>query len=458
MRSVLILEDKPDRLEGFRKAVRSLGSEFVIREWSTATSMIAECEEHLENTVLISLDHDLVAEPSAGVDPGTGLHVALHLAGYLPVCPVVIHSSNTDASWSMHNELRFAGWQVERVGPIGDDWISGTWLPTARSLLSARSASVTLRRPADHIERMKRTLLSLEGLAIGDALGEMLSYRCGEAGRRIAERDLVGGPWFHTDDTEMALSIVEVLRLYGFLNQDALARRFAWRFQRDPDRGYGSMTRKQLYELQAGGKWQATAGAAFGGQGSMGNGGAMRVAPLGAYFADNIAQVAGESKASCVVTHTHPEGIAGAIAVAVAAAVAWQQRESSSSSRRRVFFDTVLTHTPPSNVREGIERAAQLPETFSAQDAARVLGNGSLVTSQDTVPFALWCAAKHLDNYPDALATAICGGGDCDTNAAIVGGIVSLAVGHNMLPAVWREARERFPFEKPQERDKRSKT
>jgi hypothetical protein len=36
-----------------------------------------------------------------------------------PACPVVIHSSNTDRAWSMHNELRFAGWHVERVGPMG---------------------------------------------------------------------------------------------------------------------------------------------------------------------------------------------------------------------------------------------------------------------------------------------------------------------------------------------------
>jgi ADP-ribosylglycohydrolase len=295
---------------------------------------------------------------------------------------------------------------------------------------------------------MQRALLSLEGLAIGDALGEMLSYRFEEAQHRIAERRLVGGPWFHTDDTEMAISIVEVLRLYGFINQDALARRFSWRFQRDPERGYGSMTRKQLYELQTGANWRTTAAAAFGGQGSMGNGGAMRAAPVGAYFADDLEQAVAQSKDSCTVTHTHPEGVAGSVAVAVAAAVACQLRGVPTADRVRSFFDTVISHTPPSKVREGIEKASTLPEQLSVQDSARVLGNGTLVTAKDTVPFALWCAARNLDNYANALSMTIMGGGDCDTNAAIVGGIVSLAVGGETIPADWREARERFPFDK----------
>jgi hypothetical protein len=35
----------------------------------------------------------------------------------------------------MHNELRFAGWNVERVGPIGEGWIQCLWLPKVKALL-----------------------------------------------------------------------------------------------------------------------------------------------------------------------------------------------------------------------------------------------------------------------------------------------------------------------------------
>ena len=98
------------------------------------------------------------------------------------------------------------------------------------------------------------------------------------------------------------------------------------------------MTRIQMREIMAGAKWRDMAANAFGGQGSMGNGSAMRVATLGAYFADDLERCAEEAKASSLVTHTHPEGIAGAIAVAVAAAMAWQLREDTDADRARAFL------------------------------------------------------------------------------------------------------------------------
>ena len=79
--------------------------------------------------------------------------------------------------------------------------------------------------------------------------------------------------------------------------------------------------------------------------------------------------------------------------------------------------------------------------------AAKILGNGSAVTAPDTVPYCLWSAARHLDDYKEALVSTITGDGDCDTNAAIVGGIVALYVGMEGIPAEWRAARERFDFD-----------
>jgi len=88
--------------------------------------------------------------------------------------------------------------------------------------------------PENHLERLERALLSLEGLAIGDAFGEMLAYNCAAARERV-ERGLSAGPWFHTDDTEMALSIFETLRTHGRIDADELALRFAERFRQDPE-------------------------------------------------------------------------------------------------------------------------------------------------------------------------------------------------------------------------------
>jgi ADP-ribosylglycohydrolase len=442
MRLILILEDNAERQAAFHAAVAELGSDVELRLWRDALSFIAEAESSFSDAVLISLDHDLNPQPGATRDPGTGLDAAAFLADCLPVCPIIIHSSNTDRAWSMHNELRFASWPVERVGPLDDTrWIGSAWLAQARAMMAAHRNTHIERRPTDHAQRMARARLSLDGLGLGDAIGEMCAYQPQRAPRRLRENDLPAGLWFHTDDTEMAISIYQVLRLHGFIQLDALARRFARRFERDCERGYGRMTRIQLQQMLAGEKWQTTSANAFGGQGSMGNGAAMRVGPLGAYFAGDLARVVEEARQSAIVTHTHPEGVAGAIAIAAAAALADRLSERSDSGLRE-FWEGVLECTPESRVRRTIALAQTIPFECPPETAAKALGNGSAVTAPDTVPYALWCAARHGNDFAAALGAAIQTGGDCDTNAAIVGGIVSLAVGREGIPDQWLAARE----------------
>jgi ADP-ribosylglycohydrolase len=176
----------------------------------------------------------------------------------------------------------------------------------------------------------------------------------------------------------------------------------------------------------------------------MGNGGAMRVAPLGAYFGDDLERCAAEAKAASMVTHTHPEGVAGTIAVAVAAAMAWQLKNASPNERPIRFFDEILRLTPDSRVRQGILQASQMPADAPSEDVAKTLGNGSLVTAPDTVPFCIWMAAHHLADFKKALSQTIREGGDCDTNAAIVGGIVALSAGRESIPVEWINAREQI--------------
>ena len=443
MKTILILEDNDERIAAFQQTVTALGDGFEVKIWRDVPSMIAECEAFFPATVLISLDHDLNPAPGATADPGTGVDVARFLGDFMPVCPVLIHSTNTDRVYSMHNELRFAGWTVDRVGPLGTDWIQTSWLRNVKRLLEESSNTWKARLPTDHATRVERAKLSLDGLGLGDALGEMLCYQAQAAPRRLAENNMPAGPWFHTDDTEMAISILAILKSHGFVDQDALAKRFARRFERDPDRGYGKMTRIQMREIMAGAKWRDTAANAFGGQGSMGNGSAMRVAPLGAYFADDLKQCVEQARLSSLVTHTHSEAIAGSIAVAVAAAMAWQLGVNSPE-RSQQFFDALLEYTPESQVRRGILIASTTPRDLPDVDVARALGNGSLVTAPDTVPICVWMAAHHSNHFVEALGKTICVGGDSDTNAAIVGGIVALSAGRESIPQEWLNARERI--------------
>lgn len=294
--------------------------------------------------------------------------------------------------------------------------------------------------PDDHLDRMDRTMTSLQGLSVGDAFGER--FFCGMPEWAIANRAMPAEPWRYTDDTMMAVSIVEVLQRHGGIDCDDLAARFAARFRAEPGRGYGPTAIRVLEEVGNGVPWQEAAAKPLDGQGSMGNGGAMRVAPVGAYSADDFDAVVDNARASAQVTHAHPDGQAGAIAVAVAAAEAWRLRGSAQSDAGARILAVAIEHTPQGMTREGLVRAMRLPFDADVQAAASVLGNGTMVVSYDTVPFALWCAARHLGNYEEAMWATVSGFGDRDTTCAIVGGIVALAVGRHGIPDAWVKARE----------------
>ncbi|GAB4455219.1 MAG: hypothetical protein OHK0029_10960 [Armatimonadaceae bacterium] len=77
--------------------------------------------------------------------------------------------------------------------------------------------------------------------------------------------------------------------------------------------------------------------------------------------------------------------------------------------------------------------------------AAGILGNGILVSAQDTVPFCLWSAGEKLDNFAEATWQTVTGFGDRDTTCAIVGGIVAAYVGTEGIPADWIASREPLP-------------
>ena len=298
-----------------------------------------------------------------------------------------------------------------------------------------------LSLPKDHAQRMQRALLSLDGLSVGDAFGETFFTSPAIIEARLHARQVPPGPWVVTDDTTMALSIVRCLHRQARINQDTLAFAFAQEYLREPTRGYGGMAQQILYAISQGMPWKTAASRAFDGQGSCGNGGAMRSAPIGAYFADDYARVVHEAKLSAEVTHAHPDGKTGAAAVALAAA--WMvQRGKSTGQPGHALIEFVLEHIPQTETFRALAKALRVPLDLPPRAAASMLGNGSRVIASDTVPFCLWCAARHADNYADALWSTVSGLGDCDTNCAIVGGIVAMSGGRENIPTEWLNARE----------------
>lgn len=292
-----------------------------------------------------------------------------------------------------------------------------------------------------HDEARARARLSLEGLSVGDAFGETHGFlppdeRARDASEAFA---LEAGRWAWTDDTAMAISIVEQLIARGGIDEAALAEAFAARHTAEPGRGYGRGAHQVLAMIREGTPYDVAAASLFDGTGSAGNGGGMRSAPVGAYFAGDVAAVVEHARRSAAPTHANLDGIAGAIAIAVAAA-----RVFAGERDGKRLLEAVIEHTPSSATRDGLIKARGLREMEPAV-AAHVLGNGAYVRSADTVPFAVWCAARHVRDYEAAMWTCVDVGGDVDTMCAMVGGIVVGAVGESGIPVRWRSAREPLP-------------
>ncbi|GAA1351455.1 ADP-ribosylglycohydrolase family protein [Streptomyces beijiangensis] len=281
---------------------------------------------------------------------------------------------------------------------------------------------------------------SLEGLALGDAFGErwfplfrepLQAYNDIRARRTPEELR-----WHWTDDTALALAIQRVLDEHGTVDQDRLAACFALTFDADPGRGYGHGMHMLLPALLPEPEgWRTLAPGLFEG-GSLGNGAAMRVAPLGAWFSDDLEVVARQAELSAEVTHAHPQGIAGAVAVATAAAL---------SVRGELDIRAVAERTPEGAVREGLLRAVGVPFATEPWKASDLLGNGQRIRADDTVPFAVWTAARHPEDLEAALWATAEALGDVDTTCAITGGIVAARTGVEGVPASWRERRESLP-------------
>ncbi|NUT37167.1 MAG: ADP-ribosylglycohydrolase family protein [Hamadaea sp.] len=281
---------------------------------------------------------------------------------------------------------------------------------------------------------------SLHGLALGDAFGQTwFRPEGGDADTLIAQRRPQRGPWQWTDDTAMALTVFRMLRERGEICQDELAERFASAYQSDPYRGYGPSMHGVLREIFEGEPWAEVTGRQFDGLGSWGNGAAMRVAPLGAWFADDVTIAAEQAALSAAVTHAHPEAVAGAVAVAVAAALAVRGVSGSS------LLKSVLARTPDSEVASRLRRIADAPFSLEPQWIASTVGSGWQVSAPDTVPFAVWCAARHLDDLAGALWATASGAGDVDTTCAIVGGIVGARTGLTGEAQRMLSAREPLP-------------
>jgi hypothetical protein len=128
---IVILEDNPDRQAVMRACLADRFYTFDAHFFDDAGETIRYLDDHLADTVVISLDNDLDLKSGPdgrSIDPGEGREVADFLAGKPVVCPVILASTNSFAVNAMEGVLRDAGWKTFRVVPFDDtNWIKTDW-------------------------------------------------------------------------------------------------------------------------------------------------------------------------------------------------------------------------------------------------------------------------------------------------------------------------------------------
>lgn len=276
------------------------------------------------------------------------------------------------------------------------------------------------------------------GSALGDAIGE-LAFRYHRKNELCAQLDRLK-ELRYTDDTAMSIGLAESILGKGCLDQQDLGETFKSNFRKEPWRGYasGPPTIFSMVE-QLGITYAEAAKMLFGGTGSLGNGAAMRVVPVGLFFhnSSDLYQIAHMSAA---VTHAHPVGIDGAAvqAEAVALAVKLDPRDPFPSE---TFTDTLRDFASTPEMKEKMLLVQELINANTTPSfAAEQLGR--TVAVHESMPFALFSFLRHPKSFEDCLFCAILHGGDRDTLGAMACAISGAYVGIKAIPESWREKLE----------------
>ncbi|GAB5525342.1 MAG: hypothetical protein Roseis2KO_32140 [Roseivirga sp.] len=165
---------------------------------------------------------------------------------------------------------------------------------------------------------------------------------------------------------------------------------------------------------------------------------------IGAYWFDDLQKVKKLATLSARITHTNSEAISGAIAVAVATAIASRSSLEAIPIKSRHFIEEVVEYLPPTDTQAKIAKALTLSRTYHPDSLSSILGNGSQMLAQDTVPFVIWCAAHYSQNFEEALWRAVAVLGDRDTICAMVGGITIMSAPESTVPQDWLKSVEDY--------------
>ena len=282
-------------------------------------------------------------------------------------------------------------------------------------------------------ERLKdRFIGSSLGTFVGDAMGRPVE------GWTLQMIQTVYGllgevdQGIYTDDTEMMIGIMESLVEEPKFDPALTARKFLDNF--NPRRGYGGRVFGVMDRLRCGVVWHQA------GTDSWGNGGAMRVAPIGFFYYDSPDDLVKAAHDCAFITHQHPLGLAGAVAQATAVGLATLKGIRGEAIGTVEVVDRVAETVAPTS-REMAGALGVVKEIEGGKDVketvAHIASNFPCdVSALGAVPPAL-AAFLLTEDFREALIVAVNCGGDTDTIGAMTGAIAGAYYGCGQIPDRW---------------------
>jgi ADP-ribosyl-[dinitrogen reductase] hydrolase len=289
------------------------------------------------------------------------------------------------------------------------------------------------------MERVDAAIGCLLGTAAADAIGlpaEGLSRRRQLKWFPLVDRHrLVFGRGMCSDDTDHACMLAQSIVSSG-AHPRRFVQSFAWRLRfwfLGLPAGVGFATLRSILKL-----WLFIPPQVSGVH-SAGNGPAMRSAILGVCFADSDPLLIMHNAAATTITHRDPKAEIGALAVALAARSSMRGEGASDYLAHLRRFAAVFGEQGAElvSLAEAALASARAGEDTATFAASFGCANGVTGYMYHSVPAVLHAWFRHPWNYAAAVTEVIRCGGDTDTTAAMVGGIVGAGVGKEGIPAHW---------------------
>jgi ADP-ribosyl-[dinitrogen reductase] hydrolase len=331
------------------------------------------------------------------------------------------------------------------------------------------------------MSRADRFVGSMVGLAVGDALGYPVEGWTREQIESVHGRitDYVESPldppekWrlpgLHSDDTQQALALADVLISVGRADPDALCQKFMEMAEGPPHlslgahRGAGRNFRYTVQALAGGAGWNQ------GSRHTAGVGASMRVAPVGLALGIDDASVRNNAALQALVTHNDPRAVSAAFLVANAVGrLAWMPpspfhpeaflKESihfvgrseewllEAHGRHLARESRPLLHQmsdaligivdqvdkAPGAVLPGIAERASALAGYTIEHPCRGFAPAGVVS-------AFYFYLHFRGEFEAAVTEAVNWGGDTDTVCAILGAICGAHHGLEAIPERWRQ-------------------